>query len=65
MEIGNEDIRCPTSGVAQGSLIESGVLLTRRPQEKTSVRILAEIKTFILFQASCGAACIRRNDVSP
>jgi hypothetical protein len=31
------DIRCPTSGVAQGSLIESGVLLTRRPQEKTSV----------------------------
>jgi hypothetical protein len=28
---------CPTSGVAQGFLIESGALLTRHPQEKTSV----------------------------
>jgi hypothetical protein len=31
------NIGCPTSGLAQGSLIESRALLTRRPQEKISV----------------------------
>jgi hypothetical protein len=56
-------IGCPTSGVAQGSLIESGILLTRRSQEKTSIRILADIKTLILIQSSCGAAFLRGNDV--
>jgi hypothetical protein len=30
-------IRYPTSGVAQGSLIESGALFTQRPHGKTSV----------------------------
>jgi hypothetical protein len=59
----HQDRGCPTSGGAQGSLIESGVLLTRRPQEKTSVRIVAEIETLILIQAPCGVAFIRENDV--
>jgi hypothetical protein len=63
--LGFRERGCPTSGVAQGSLIESGVLLTRRPQEKTSVRILAEVKTSILIQGPCGAAFIRGNDVRP
>jgi hypothetical protein len=53
-------LRCST-----GSLIESGVLLTRRPQGKTSVRILGEIKTLILIRVPCGAAFIRGNDDEP
>jgi hypothetical protein len=61
----NAYIGCPTSGVAQGSLTESGALLTRRPQEKTSVRTLDAGRTLILIQAPCGAAFIRGNHVEP
>jgi hypothetical protein len=59
----NWNIGCPTSAGAQGSLMKGRVLLTRHPLKKTSVRILAEIKTLVLIQAPCGAAFIRGNDV--